>query len=52
LRGAGWASIRADPDRREDIGSFLGSKPTYGNDPKDASWIIQGMNYAQMHGYY
>jgi hypothetical protein len=46
LRGAGWASIKADPGRREIYGSPIGDKP-YGDDPIDAFWIIQGINYAR-----
>ena len=45
LRGAGWASIKADPNRRRIYGTPFGDKP-YGDDPRDAFWIIQGINYA------
>ena len=44
LRGAGYASIKADPARKENFGNWYG-KPPYGDDPKDQLLIIQGMNY-------
>jgi RHS repeat-associated protein len=47
LRGAGWASVKADPRRASIYGRPLNKNPPYGDDAKDGYWIIQGINYAK-----
>jgi len=45
LRGAGWASVVADPRRAETFGHWYDIGGSYGDDPKDQTYIQYGIDY-------